>query len=42
MEVFSERLRTALEQRRTAGLYRQRLTLESAQGPLVQVGGANT
>jgi 8-amino-7-oxononanoate synthase len=37
--VFSERLRTTLEQRRTAGLYRQRLTLESAQGPLVQVGG---
>ena len=39
MGVFPDRLRTALEQRRTAGLYRQRLTLESAQGPLVQVGG---
>jgi 8-amino-7-oxononanoate synthase len=37
--VFPERLGAALEQRRTAGLYRQRLTLESAQGPLVQVGG---
>jgi len=37
--VFPERLSTALEQRRDAGLYRQRLILESAQGPLVQVGG---
>lgn len=39
MGVFPERLSTALEQRRDAGLYRQRLILESAQGPLVQVGG---
>ncbi len=39
MAVFAERLGAALEQRRTAGLYRQRLTLESAQGPLVQEGG---
>ncbi len=39
MGVFPERLSAALEQRRAAGLYRQRLTLESAQGPLVHVGG---
>jgi 8-amino-7-oxononanoate synthase len=39
MGVFPERLGTALEQRRAGGLYRQRLILESAQGPLVQVGG---
>jgi 8-amino-7-oxononanoate synthase len=39
MEVFSGRLSKALEQRREADLYRQRLTLESAQGPLVRMGG---
>lgn len=39
MGVFPDRLRIALERRRKAGLYRQRLTLQSAQGPLVQVGG---
>jgi len=39
VEVFSARLLATLEQRRAAGLYRQRLTLESAQGPLVQVAG---
>lgn len=37
MGVFPERLRAALEQRRAAGLYRQRLTLDSAQGPLVRI-----
>lgn len=39
MEEFSGRLGSALEQRRKEGLYRQRLTTDSAQGPLVRVGG---
>lgn len=37
--MFSERLETALAERRGAGLYRQRLTLESAQGPGVRMAG---
>jgi 8-amino-7-oxononanoate synthase len=37
--VFPERLAAALEQRRTENLFRQRLTLESAQGPQVVVNG---
>jgi 8-amino-7-oxononanoate synthase len=37
--VFPERLGTTLAQRRREGLYRQRLTLESAQGPKVRVDG---
>jgi 8-amino-7-oxononanoate synthase len=37
--AFAERMSTALAQRRGAGLYRHRLSMESAQGPLVQVGG---
>jgi 8-amino-7-oxononanoate synthase len=36
---FPDRLAAMLEQRRAQGLHRQRLTLESAQGPLVQVDG---
>lgn len=39
MGGFPERLASVLEQRHREGLYRQRLTLESAQGPLVQVAG---
>lgn len=39
MEAFPQRLRTVLEERRAAGLYRQCLTLESAQGPLVRIDG---
>ena len=39
MAVFSERLRTVQEQRRKAGLYRQRQTLSSAQGAKVRVQG---
>lgn len=39
MEPFTGRLRTALAQRRNDGLYRERLTLDSAQGPLVNIGG---
>ena len=39
MGVFSGRLSAALAQRRKEGLYRQRLILESAQGPLVRMGG---
>jgi 8-amino-7-oxononanoate synthase len=39
MGVFSERLDTVLAERRQQGLYRQRLTLESAQGPRVRMGG---
>jgi len=37
--AFPDRLAAMLEQRRADGLYRQRLTLESAQGPKVQVAG---
>ncbi|MCB1703501.1 MAG: 8-amino-7-oxononanoate synthase [Halioglobus sp.] len=39
MAGFSERLGAVLAQRRRDGLYRHRLTLDSAQGPLVQVDG---
>ena len=39
MGVFTERLGSALEQRRGKGLYRHRLALESAQGPVVQMDG---
>jgi 8-amino-7-oxononanoate synthase len=39
MEAFPQRLRAVLEERRAAGLYRQCLTLESAQGPLVGIDG---
>jgi 8-amino-7-oxononanoate synthase len=39
MGGFSERLVSALEQRRNEGLYRHRLTLASAQGPKVRVEG---
>jgi 8-amino-7-oxononanoate synthase len=36
--VFPDRLSAVLAQRREAGLYRQRVTLDSAQGPLVCIG----
>lgn len=39
MAGFTERLGAALEQRRRDGLYRQRLTLNTAQGPVVRVDG---
>ncbi|MEQ9396148.1 8-amino-7-oxononanoate synthase [Haliea sp.] len=39
MEAFPQRLRAVLEERRAAGLYRQCLTLESGQGPLVRLDG---
>ena len=39
MGGFSGRLASALEQRRQQSLYRQRLTLASAQGPQVQIDG---
>lgn len=39
MAAFEDRLGAALAQRREQGLYRQRLTLESAQGPVVQLNG---
>lgn len=39
MSGFRERLSAAIEQRKQDGLYRQRLTLDSAQGPLVRIGG---
>jgi 8-amino-7-oxononanoate synthase len=39
MEVFRQRLGAVLDQRRAAGLYRQCLTLESAQGPRVRLAG---
>ena len=39
MAVFSERLRTGLAQRQTAGLYRHRVTLNSAQGAKVCIQG---
>ena len=39
MTGFLQRLEQGLTQRREEGLYRQRLTLESAQGPLVRLEG---
>lgn len=39
MGVFPDRLVAMLQQRRAQGLYRQRLTLDSAQGPRVRVSG---
>ncbi len=39
MESFARRLAAALDQRRGQGLVRQRLTLESPQGPVVRMGG---
>ena len=39
MADFEDRLGAALAQRREQGLYRQRLTLDSAQGPVVQLEG---
>lgn len=39
MAGFAARLASALEQRRRDGLYRQRLTLDSAQGPTVRIAG---
>ncbi|QFU74255.1 8-amino-7-oxononanoate synthase [Halioglobus maricola] len=39
MPGFNERIQAALEQRRRDDLYRQRLTLESSQGPTVRVEG---
>tara|TARA_R110002072_G_scaffold542_5_gene4369 strand:+ start:1328 stop:2494 length:1167 start_codon:yes stop_codon:yes gene_type:complete len=39
MAGFTERLGAALAQRQRDGLYRHRLTLDSAQGPLVQIDG---
>lgn len=39
MGDFPGRLRAALQQRRSDGLYRQRLTLESPQGSVVQLQG---
>lgn len=37
MAAFADRLRAGLEQRRREDLYRQRLTLASAQGPVIQL-----
>ena len=39
MESFPQRLSAALDERRAQGLLRRRLTLDSAQGPLVRTGG---
>lgn len=39
MAAFTERLGAVLQQRRQQGLYRQRLTLGSAQGPMVRIDG---
>lgn len=39
MEAFPQRLRALLDERHATGLYRQSLTLESAQGPLVRFDG---
>ncbi|PLW70789.1 8-amino-7-oxononanoate synthase [Pseudohalioglobus lutimaris] len=39
MVGFEQRLGAVLAERRQQGLYRQRLTLESAQGPVVRVDG---
>jgi 8-amino-7-oxononanoate synthase len=40
MGALSDRLSAGLALRRQNNLYRQRLTLQSAQGPVVQVGGS--
>lgn len=39
MAIFSQRLGGVLDQRRQQDLYRQRVTLESAQGPLIRLQG---
>ena len=39
MGAFPERLGRALQQRRQQDLYRDRLTLDSPQGPIVRMGG---
>lgn len=39
MAAFTERLGAVLQQRHQQGLYRQRLTLHSAQGPVVRIAG---
>lgn len=39
MGAFAERLSAGLARRQQDGLYRQRLTLESAQGPVVSLAG---
>ena len=39
MAGFQERLKLALESRKELDLYRQRLTLESPQGPVIRFGG---
>jgi 8-amino-7-oxononanoate synthase len=39
MAIFSQRLGGVLDQRKQQDLYRQRLTLESAQGPLIRLQG---
>lgn len=39
MVGFEQRLRASLTQRQEQGLYRQRLTLDSAQGPVVRMQG---
>ena len=39
MAVFADRLGSTLARRRREGLYRQRLTLESAQGPSIRLAG---
>lgn len=41
MGAFSERLSEALARREQAGLYRQRLTLDSPQGPVIQLAGCD-
>ena len=42
MEAFARRLAGALAARHDEGLYRHRLTLDSAQGPLVRVDGVQS
>ena len=39
MGAFPERLTAALDQRKREGLLRHRLTLESAQGPVIRLAG---
>ena len=39
MGAFPERLSAALDQRKREGLFRHRLTLESAQGPVIRLAG---
>ncbi|MDH3992274.1 MAG: aminotransferase class I/II-fold pyridoxal phosphate-dependent enzyme, partial [Gammaproteobacteria bacterium] len=39
MAIFSQRLGGVLDQRKQQDLYRQRLTMESAQGPLIRLHG---